>query len=110
MAIEAEVEKTALVIPIEPLCCAGGNILNRMDDSPRDKYFVARFCDDVFVADDQAELAGDDGHEFVRRMDEIIPLSAGRSGEQVTGVASPSPVSGDLVSVGGVSRIYVGQD
>ena len=72
-----------------------------MDSSTRDKHFVPRFRGDLFSADRQSQLSHHDGHEFVRCVDEIIPRSSWRVGKQITGVASPSPVLGDVVSVGG---------
>lgn len=71
-----------------------------MDDSSWDEYFVARFRDELFIPDGQSELAGDDGHEFVRRMDEIVPLSPGRIGEQIARVTPLLPVVGDLLLYG----------
>lgn len=41
-----------------------------------DKRFVARLCDDLFPADDEFEPSLHNRHQFVRRMDEIIPLSS----------------------------------
>jgi hypothetical protein len=80
-----------------------------MENASRYEHLIARCSDNFFIADGQLELAGHDGHKFVRRMDKIIPLSAGRIGEQVTGVASPSPVTGDLVSVGGYREFMLGK-
>ena len=68
-----------------------------MDDASWDEYFVARFCDELFISDGQPKLASDDGHEFVRRMDEIIPLSPWRISEQIARVPPLLPVAGDLL-------------
>jgi hypothetical protein len=62
-------------------------------------YFVVRLCNDPFSSDDQLELPIHHSHELVRRVDKIIPLSAGWVGEHITGVAPPTPVSSHLVTV-----------
>jgi len=64
-----------------------------------DKHFVAWFRNDLFFYDSQLELANYYSHEFVRRVDKIIPLSAGWVGEHITGVAPPVPVVRHLVMV-----------
>jgi hypothetical protein len=88
-----------LVIPIQLASCSGGNILDGMVDSFWNKDFVARFCDHLLLTEGQLELPHHDSHKLVRRMDEIIPLSARRVGEYITGVAPPAPVLSDLVTV-----------
>lgn len=87
----------------------GGNILNRMENASRYEHLIARCGDDFFIANGQLELADHDAHKFVRRMDEIIPLLAGRIGEEITGVAALSPVAGDLVSVGRYREFMLGK-
>ena len=66
--------EAALIIPVEPVCRRGGNILHGMEDTLWDKHFVSRFGNELLASDGQFELARYDGREFVRRMDEIIPL------------------------------------
>ncbi len=109
MAREAEFEELELVIAIEPTRRGRRDILDRMDDSSRDKDFIARYGDDFFIADGQLELADHDGHKLVRRVDEIIPLPAGRIREQITGIAALSPVAGDLISVGRYRKFMLGE-
>jgi len=46
----------------------------------------AWFRDDFVPADGQLEPPSHDGHEFVRHVEEIIPLFADRVGEHLTGV------------------------
>lgn len=87
------------VIAIQPLRGGGGNILNRMEKASRYEHLIARYGDDLFIANGQLELAGHDGHKLIRCVDEIIPLLAGRISEEITGVAPLSPVAGDLVTV-----------
>lgn len=62
-------------------------------------HFITRLCKDFFRTDGQLELPFHDGHEFIRRMDEIIPLSSGRVGEHVAGIAPLAPVLGHLVTI-----------
>jgi hypothetical protein len=71
-----------------------------MDDASWDEYFVARFRDELFIPDSEPKLAGDDGHEFVRRMDEIIPLSPRRISEQIARVPPFLPAACDQLLVG----------
>lgn len=63
------------------------------------KDFVARLRDNLFFADGQFKLPLHNDHQLIRRVYEIIPLSAGRVGEQVAGVASAVPIVSDLVTV-----------
>lgn len=70
-----------------------------MDSSTRDKHFVAWFRNNFLITDGQSELPNHDGDEFVRRVDEIIPLSAGRIREQIAGVPPLLPVLSDLPTV-----------
>lgn len=63
------------------------------------EHFIARFCNNLFLADCQPQLPLHDGHELVRGMDEIIPLSAWRIGEHITRIASTVPVLNDLVTI-----------
>ena len=110
MAREAESEETELVIPIQPIGRGGSNIYNRMDDASWDAYFVARFRDELFIPDGQPTLAGDGGHEFVRRMDEIIPRSPRRISEQIAKVPPLLPVAGDLLLVGRCQEFMRGKN
>jgi len=58
----------------------GGNILNRMADF---QHFITRLCENFFWIEGQPELPNHDGYEFVRPVDEIIPLSARRVGKHI---------------------------
>lgn len=87
----------------------GGHILDGMANTLRNKHFVARLCDDRFSADGEFEAPIHNSHELVRRMDEIIPLSAWWVGEQVTGVAPPAPVLSHLVTVEGRRELMKGE-
>jgi len=91
--------RAGLVISVQPLCRRGRDILHGVADVFRDKHFVARFCNDFFTADSQSQLSRHDGDEFVRRVNEIIPLSAGRVSEQIAGVTPLLPVVSDLITV-----------
>lgn len=70
-----------------------------MVDSFGNKDFVTRLCDDLFSADGELEPPIHHGHQLVRRVDEIIPLSSGWVGEHITGVAPPVPVLSHLVMI-----------
>jgi hypothetical protein len=50
------------------------------------KHFVARLYDDLFPADGEFELPFHNGHQLIRRMNEIIPLPARRIDEYIAGV------------------------
>lgn len=70
-----------------------------MANAFRNKHFVARLCDDLLRADHQSKLPDYDSYQLVRRMDEVIPLSARRVRKHITGIAPPVPVVSDLVTV-----------
>ncbi len=86
-----------------------GHILDGMTDSFRNKHFIARLGDDLFPADRQPELPDHDGHELIRRMDEIIPLTVWRVSEHIAGVAALVPVASDLVAVERHREFLVGE-
>jgi len=54
-------------------------------------------------------LANHDGDEFVRRVNKIIPLSAGRISEQIAGVSPLLPVVSDLITVERNREFLAGQ-
>lgn len=80
-----------------------------MADSLRNKHFVARLRDDLFSVDDEPEPPIHHGHQLVRHMDEIIPLSAGWIGKHIAGVAAPAPVVGDQITVEGNRKFLAGE-
>jgi len=87
----------------------GGDIPDGMKDAFRNKHFVARFCNDLFSVDGQLEPPTLNGHELVRRVDEIIPLSSGRVGERDAGIATSAPVLSHLVTIEGHWEFLTGE-
>jgi hypothetical protein len=70
-----------------------------MADSSGNKHFIAGLGENLFSADSELELPLDIGYQFVRRMDEVIPLSPRRVSKHLAGVAPPVPVVRHLVMV-----------
>ncbi len=60
-----------------------------------DEDLIAGSGDDAALFDGQFEDAFQYGHEFVARMDEVVPFAPRRIDELITAVTSRTPVAGD---------------
>jgi hypothetical protein len=103
------VNLSPLIISIQPVGRGGGNILDGMANTPRNKHLVARLCQDFLFTDDQSEFPNHDSHKLVRCVDEIIPLSARRVGKHIAGIALLAPVTSDLVTIERHGEFLIGE-
>ncbi len=71
------------------------DVLYRMQRPGGNEDLIAGSGDDAVLFDGQFEGALQYGHEFVGRMDEVVPLAPRRVGELITAIAPRTPVAGD---------------